>query len=120
MQENYFFILPPTGKNWCKTKNCLYSLSNLGNGMCQLTFLTTLDIYGVKNSLFRYLWMLKSPLFSVMQFPRFRKINKINSFLPTFSNFWQNKHLFTLLKTLISLTPYKELVSNQFCIITKG
>ena len=113
-------LLPPTGKNWCKTKNCLYSLSNLGNGMCQLTFLTTLDIYGVKNSLFRYLWMLKSPIFSVMQFPRFRKINKINSFLPTFSNFWQNKHLFTLLKTLISLTPNKKLVSNQFCIITKG
>jgi hypothetical protein len=85
-----------------------------------MTFLTTLDIYGVKNSLFRYLWMLKSPIFSVMQFPRFRKINKINSFWPTFSNFWQNKHLFTLLKTLISLTPNKKLVSNQFCIITKG
>jgi hypothetical protein len=34
--------------------------------MCQKTFLGTLDIYGVENSLIRYLWMLKSSIFSVM------------------------------------------------------
>jgi len=32
--------------------------------MCQITFLSTLDTYGVKNRLIRYLWMLKSPIFS--------------------------------------------------------
>jgi len=88
--------------------------------MCQTTFLSKLDIYGVENSLIRYLRMLKSPIFSVMPFPRFGKMNKINSFLPTFSSFWQNKHLFTPFKTLISLKPYHKLVSNKFCIITKG
>ena len=113
-------ILPPTGKNWCKTRNHIYSLSNLGNGMCQMTFLGTFDIYGVENRLIRYLWMLKSPIFRVMPFPRFWKMFKINIFCPLFPVFWQNIHLFKLFKTLISLKPYNKLVSNKFCIITKG
>ncbi len=94
-----FQILPPTGKNRCITKNFLYTFSNLGNGMCQMTLFSTLDIYG----LIRYLRMLKNLIFSVVPFYRFWKMNKINSFLPTFSSFWQNKHLFILFKTLISL-----------------
>ena len=84
------------------TKNCTYSLSNLGNGMYQMTFLSKLDIYGVINSLIRYLWMLKIFVISVMPFPRFWKMNKFNSFLPTFSKIKQKYFLFTLFKTLIS------------------
>ncbi len=84
-------LLPPTGKNWCITRNHIYSLSNLGNGVCQMTFLTTLDIYGVKNSLFRYLWMLKSPIFSAYLvlccFPDFEKLTKLLVFCPLFPIF---------------------------------
>jgi hypothetical protein len=58
-------------KKMCITKNRVGSPSNLGNGMFQMTFLGILDIYGVKNRLIRYLCMLKSPLFSMMTFPRF-------------------------------------------------
>jgi len=36
-----------------------------------MTFLSTLDRYGVKNTLIRYLWMLKSPMFSVTPFHGF-------------------------------------------------
>ena len=59
----------------------LFIFQNLGNGMCQMIFLTTLDIYGVKNSLFRYLWMLKSPIFSACLvlccFPDLEKLTKL-------------------------------------------
>ncbi len=75
--------------------------------------------YVVENSLIRHLWMLKSPIFIVMPFPRFWKMNKINSFLPTYSTFWPKSYLFALFKTLISLKPFHTLVSNKFCIITK-
>jgi len=40
-------------KKWCITKKAINSFSNLGNGMCQITFFSTLDIYGVKNRLIR-------------------------------------------------------------------
>jgi len=37
---NILDILPPTGKHRhaCITKNCAYSFSNLGNGMCPMAF----------------------------------------------------------------------------------
>jgi len=113
--RGFFAKLINTSSDWknrCITKNCIYSLSNLGNGMCQMTFLSTLEIYGVKNSLIIYLWMLKSPIVSVVPFPRFKKMNKIKSFLPTFSTFWPKKYLFTFFKTSIFLRPYYQLVSN--------
>jgi hypothetical protein len=43
------FILPPTGKNRCIAKNCVYSFSNLGNGMCPIAFFGKIDINAVKN-----------------------------------------------------------------------
>jgi len=39
--------------------NCVYSFSNLGNGMCPMAFFGKIDIYAVKNRYIRYLWMLK-------------------------------------------------------------
>jgi len=68
--------------------------------MCQMTFLATLYINGVKNSQIIYLWMFKIPIFSVMPFPRFKKLTN-NSFFPTFPKIWEI-FLFTLFKTLIS------------------
>jgi len=67
--------------------------------MFQMTIVSILDICGVKNRLIRYLWMLKSHVFSIMPFPRFLKMNKFNSFLPTFSKIKQNNiclHFFKL------------------------
>ncbi len=62
-------ILPPTGKNRCKTEDWIYNFSNLGN-VYQMAFFGKIDIYAVKNRQIRYLWMLKSPTFSMMLFPR--------------------------------------------------
>ncbi len=95
-------VLPPTGKNRCITKNCTESLSNLGNGMFQMTILCIIDICGVTNRLIRYLWMLKSPAFCIIPFPRFLKMNKFNSFLPTFSKIKQNNFCLHFLKLYFS------------------
>jgi len=77
--------------------------------MCQMTFLSTffstLDIYGVENSLIRYLWMLISPLVSVMPFSRFGKMNKINSFL-SFLQFLAN-NLISLFFVQINKVSYE-------------
>jgi len=48
-------LLPPTGKNRCKTKNCIYSFSNLGNGMYQMAFFGIIYISPMKNRQIRYL-----------------------------------------------------------------
>ncbi len=48
-------LLPLFVKNRCITQNCIYSFSNLRNGMCHIIFLSTLDIFGVENSLIKYL-----------------------------------------------------------------
>jgi len=70
--------------------------------MFQMTILGKLDICGVKNRLIRYLWVLKSPVFCIMPFPRFLKMNKFNSFLPTFSKIKQNYFCLHFLKIYFS------------------
>jgi len=68
--------------------------------MYQMAYFGEIDIYVVKNSQIRYLWMLKIHIISVMPFHRFGLKYKLNSFLPTFG---PRNYLFTLLKNLISL-----------------
>ena len=93
-----FVILPPTGKNWCKTKNSVDRLWSPGNGIYLMTILVKIDIYGVKNSLIRYLWLLKYNHICIMPFPRFWKKCYFNSFLPTFIHFWSKKVCWHFLK----------------------
>ncbi len=70
--------------------------------MFQMTILGILDICSVKNRLIRYPWMLKSPVFSIMPFSRFLKMNKFNAYLPTFSNIKQNNFCLHFLKLYFS------------------
>jgi len=69
--KKYLKKLPPTRKNRCKTKNCVDSFSNLGNGVFQMAFFDKIYIYAVNNWQIRYLKMLKIYIFSIMSFPRF-------------------------------------------------
>jgi len=49
------------------------TFSNLGKGTSQRPFFGELDIYGMKNRLIRYLWILKL-MIKYMSFPRFREL----------------------------------------------
>ncbi len=88
--------------------------------MNQMTFLGKLNIYVVINSLIRYQCMLISPIFSVMPFPRFWKINKINSFLSTFPVFGKTNICFHFLKHSFLSNHTTNLRKTKFVLSQKG
>jgi len=76
------FILPPTRKKSRITLKLIEILSNLGKSTSQMPFFGKLDIYGMKNRLIRYLWILKL-MIKHMPFPRFKEL------IMNFAHFYQ-------------------------------
>ena len=66
-------MLPPTRKKSRITLKLIETFSNLGKRTFQMSFFGKLDIYGMKNRLIRYLWILKLKI-KYMPFPRFREL----------------------------------------------
>ncbi len=69
MLKRYFLTLE---KNRITLK-LLKTFSNLGKCTSQMPFVGKLDIYGLKNRLIRYLWILKL-MIKHMPFPRFEEL----------------------------------------------